>query len=71
MGLQNTSIALGPRTIKYCTLAPPRPQRRHSQKGSYLQLLCILLIWPLTMGATGFTTYIAVIYSSIINKVHS
>jgi hypothetical protein len=33
------------------------------------QLFCILLIWPLTMAATGFTTYIAVIYSSLINKV--
>jgi len=34
-----------------------------------VQLFCILLIWPLTMGATGFTTYIAVVYSSIINQV--
>ena len=32
-----------------------------------LQLICILVVWPVVMGVTGFTTYVAVIYSVPIN----
>lgn len=30
-------------------------------------MLCILVIWPVLMAVTGFTTYIAVVYSVPIN----